>query len=81
MDISSGMKWRTEENISILLESELSSSIRVPSATRAERLQNAKHWILRLNADGHQKPLRLRPEFAVALKQCLKMQDAHLAET
>ena len=51
------------------------------SATRFERLQNAKHWILRLNADGHQKPLRQRPEFAVALKQCFKMQDAHLAET
>ena len=51
------------------------------TATRAERLQNAKHWILRLNADGPQKPLRQRPEFAVALKQCLKMQDAHLTET
>ena len=51
------------------------------SATRAERLQNAKHWILRLDADGPQTPLRQRPEFAVALKQCLKMQDAHLAET
>ena len=42
------------------------------SATRAERLQNAKHWILRLNADGPQKPLRQRPKFAVASKQCLK---------
>ena len=51
------------------------------SATRAERLQNAKHWKLRLNADGLQKPLRQRPEFAVALKQGLNMQDAHLAET
>ena len=51
------------------------------SATRAERLQNAKHWILHKNADGPQKPLRQRPEFAVALKQCLQMQDAHLAET
>ena len=51
------------------------------SATRAERLQNAKHWILRLNADGPQKPLRQRPEFAVALEQCRKMQDARLAET
>ena len=48
---------------------------------RAERLQNAKHWILRLNADGPQKPLRQRPEFAVALKQSLEMQDAHLTET
>ena len=51
------------------------------SDTKAERLQNAKHWILRLNADLPQKPLRQRPEFDVASKQCLKMQDAHLAET
>ena len=50
------------------------------TATRAERLQNARHWILRLNADGPQKPLRQRPEFADALKQCLDMQDAHLGE-
>ena len=41
------------------------------SATRSERLQNAKHWILRLNADGPQKPLRQRPGFAVALKTML----------
>ena len=53
------------------------------TATKAERLQNAKHWIFRLNADGphNHKPLRQRPEFAVALKQCLEIQDAHLAET
>ena len=31
------------------------------AATKAERLQNAKHWILRFNADGLQKPLRQRP--------------------
>ena len=42
------------------------------SATRAERLQNASHWDLRLNDDGPQKPLRLRPEFVDAVKQCLK---------
>ena len=41
------------------------------TATRADRLQNAKHWVLRLNADGPQKPLRQRPEIAVAFKQCL----------
>ena len=51
------------------------------TATRAERLQNAKHLVLHLNADGHQKPLRQRAEFVDAVKQCLKMQDAHLAET
>ena len=27
------------------------------TATRAERLQNAKHWVLRLNAGGPRKPL------------------------
>ena len=51
------------------------------TATKVDRLQNAKHWILRLNADGPQKPLRQRPEFAAALKQCLRMQDDHLTET
>ena len=51
------------------------------SVTRAERLQNAKQWILRLNADGPQMSLRQGPEFVDALRQCLKMQDAHLAET
>ena len=43
--------------------------------------QNPKYWILRVHAVGSQKPLRQRPEFAAALKQCIKMQDAHLAET
>ena len=32
MDISSGKKWRTEKKVPILLESELSSSILVPSS-------------------------------------------------
>ena len=50
-------------------------------ATRAERVQNANHWVLRLNAVRLQKPLRQRPEFAVAFKQCFKIQDAHLEET
>ena len=53
----------------------------VKTATEAERIQNVKHWVLRLNADGPQEPLRQRPEFVNAFKQCLKMQDAHLAET
>ena len=44
------------------------------SASRAERLQNDKHWVLRLIADGpNQILLRQRPEFVDALKQCLKM--------
>ena len=51
------------------------------TATRAERLQNARHWVLRLDADGPREPLRQRPEFVNAVKQRLKLQDAHLAET
>ena len=46
------------------------------TATRAERLHYAKHWVLRLNADGHQKLLRQQQDFVNALKQCLEMQDA-----
>ena len=36
------------------------------TATRAERLQNVKHWVLRLNADGSQKPFRQRQTFTDA---------------
>ena len=35
----------------------------------------------RLDADGPQELLRQRPEFVDTLRQCLKMQDAHLAES
>ena len=51
------------------------------TATSAERVLSAEHWILRLNTDGFQMSLRQRPEFVFALQQCLKMQHAHLAET
>ena len=48
------------------------------TVTRFERQQKAKRWV---NADGPQNALQQRREFAVALKRCLKMQDARLAET
>ena len=38
-------------------------------ATRAERHQNSKHWILTLNAEGPQQPLNQRPDFAQARKE------------
>ena len=44
-------------------------------------LKDTTIQLRKLNADGPQEPLRQRPKFAVALKQCLNMQDAHLAET
>ena len=35
-------------------------------ATRAERVQNSKHWILTINAERPQQPLKQRPNFAQA---------------
>ena len=49
------------------------------TATKTERIQNTKHWVLYLTADGPQKPLNQRPEFARAIKECKRLQDAHLA--
>ena len=54
---------------------------RIALAGHDFQIRELNGWILHLNADGIQKPLRQRPEFAVALKQCLQMQDAHLAGT
>ena len=36
------------------------------TATQDERIQNLKHWILTLNAEGPQQPLFQRPDFAQA---------------
>ena len=51
------------------------------TATKAEIIQNTKHWVLYLNPDGPQKPLNQRPEFTRAIKECKRLQDAHLART
>ena len=40
----------------VMLFDRIAAERRDFSATRAARLQNAKHWILRLNADGLPKP-------------------------
>ena len=50
-------------------------------ATRAERIQNSKHWILTRNAEGLQQPLHQRPDFAQAKKECKRLHDEHLART
>ena len=50
-------------------------------ATRAERIQNSKHWILTLNAEGPQEPLNQRPDFAQATRECKRLHDEHLART
>ena len=50
-------------------------------ATRAERIQNLKHWILTLNAEGPQQPLNQRLDFAQATRVCKRLHDEHLART
>ena len=51
-------------------------------ATRAERIQNSKHWILTANAEGGtQQPLKQRPDFAQAKRECKRLLDEHLART
>ena len=39
-------------------------------ATRAERIRNSEHWILKLDQDGAQQPLNQRPDFAQAKREC-----------
>ena len=50
-------------------------------ATRAERIQDSKHWILTRNAEGLQQPLNQRPDFAQAKRECKRLHDEHLART
>ena len=50
-------------------------------ATRAQRIQNSKHWILTLNEEGHQQPLNQRPDFAQAKRECKRLHDEHLTRT
>ena len=50
-------------------------------ATRAERIQNSKHWILMLNAEGPKQPLNQRPDFAHVKRECKRLHDEHLART
>ena len=50
-------------------------------ATRAERIQNSKHWIRTLNAEGPQQPLNQRPDFAHAKKECERLHAEHVART
>ena len=50
-------------------------------ATRAERIQNSKHWILTLNKEGPKQPLNQRPDFAQAKRECERLHDEHLARS
>ena len=50
-------------------------------ATRAERLRTSEHWILKLNQDGAQQPLKQRPDFAQAKRECKRLHDEYMART
>ena len=50
-------------------------------ATKPERIQNTKHWVLRLNQDGSQQPLNQRHDIAQAKRECKRLHDEFLAKT
>ena len=45
------------------------------TATKAERIQNSKHWVLSINAEGPQLPRQQRPDYAAAKRECQRLQD------
>ena len=52
------------------------------TAKRAERIQNSKHWILTMNAEGGtQQSLNQRLHFARAKRECKRLHVEHLART
>ena len=71
--------WKEEEDIMLFDRCAFEKHTYV--ATRAERIQNSKHWILTLNAEGPQQPLNQRPDFAQAKRECKRLHDEHLART
>ena len=52
------------------------------TATRAGRIQNSKHWILTMNAEGGtQQSLNQRLDFVQVKRECKRLHDEHLAKT
>ena len=51
------------------------------TATRAERIRNSEHWILKWNQDGAQQPLNQRLDFAQAKRECKRLHDECMART
>ena len=50
--------------------------------TRAERVQNSKHRILTISAEGGPRPpLNQQPDFVQAKRECKRLHDEHLART
>ena len=66
----------------VMLYDRIAVEKHIYTATRAERIQNSKHWILTINAGGGtQQSLNQRPDFAQAKRECKRLHDEHLART
>ena len=63
----SDIGWREHH---IILYDRIALEKHISKATRAERNQNSKHWILTLNTEGPQPLLNQRPDFAQAKREC-----------
>ena len=57
--------WREHH---IMLYDRIAVEKHIHIAIRAKRIQNSRHWILTINAEGPQQPLNQRPDFAQAKK-------------
>ena len=73
-----GRRWHASK---IMLYDRIALEKHIYVATRAERIQNSKHWILTINAEGPQRPLDQRPDFAQAKRECNQLHDEHLGRT
>ena len=64
----------------IMLYDRIAVEKHIYTATRAERIQNSKHWILTTNADGgtQQSLHHQRADFAQAKRECKRLHDVHL---
>ena len=50
------------------------------TAAKAERIQNSKHWVLSVNAEGPQ-PQQQRSNYVAAKRECQRQEDEYMAET
>ena len=74
----SDIGWREHH---LMLYNRIALEKHIYVATRAERIQKSKHWILTLIAEGPQQPLNQRPDFAQAKRECKRLHDEYMART
>ena len=71
--------WREKR---IMLYDRIAFKKHIYVATKAGRIQNSKHWIPTISAEGEtQQSLNQRPDFAQAKRDCTRLHDEHLTRT